>query len=119
MEYRPLEGFVFAITPFNFTSIAANLPCAPALMGNVALWKPASSAILPCHYVMEMLKEAGLPDGVINFLPGSGSKVGDPVLTNPNLSGIHFTGSTQTFQHIWKTIGKNIDCYKTYPRTVS
>jgi len=105
LEYRPLEGFVFAITPFNFTSIAANLPCAPALMGNVALWKPASSAILPCHYVMEMLKEAGLPDGVINFLPGSGSKVGDPVLTNPNLSGIHFTGSTQTFQHIWKTIG--------------
>ena len=118
LEYRPLEGFVFAITPFNFTSIAANLPCAPALMGNVALWKPASSAVLPCHYIMEMLKEAGLPDGVINFLPGSGSQVGDPVLTNPNLAGIHFTGSTQTFQHIWKTIGKNIDGYKTYPRIV-
>ena len=118
LEYRPLEGFVFAITPFNFTSIAANLPCAPALMGNVAIWKPASSAVLPCYYLMEMLKEAGLPDGVINFLPGSGSKVGDPVLTNPNLSGVHFTGSTQTFQHIWKTIGKNIDRYKTYPRIV-
>ena len=86
LEYRPLEGFVFAITPFNFTSIAGNLPCAPALMGNVAIWKPASSAILPCYYLMEMLKEAGLPDGVINFLPGSGSKVGDPVLT---LSLIH------------------------------
>ena len=118
LEYRPLEGFVFAITPFNFTSIAGNLPCAPALMGNVAIWKPASSAVLPCYYLMEMLKEAGLPDGVINFLPGSGSKVGDPVLTNPNLSGVHFTGSTQTFQHIWKTIGKNIDRYKTYPRIV-
>ena len=118
LEYRPLEGFVFAITPFNFTSIAANLPCAPVLMGNVALWKPASSAVLPCHFIMEMLKEAGLPDGVINFLPGSGSQVGDPVLTNPNLAGVHFTGSTQTFQHIWKTIGKNIDGYKTYPRIV-
>ena len=118
LEYRPLEGFVFAITPFNFTSIAGNLPCAPALMGNVAIWKPASSAVLPCYYLIEMLKEAGLPDGVINFLPGSGSKVGDPVLTNPNLSGVHFTGSTQTFQHIWKTIGKNIDRYKTYPRIV-
>ena len=103
---------------FNFTSIAANLPCAPALMGNVILWKPASSAVLPCHYIMEMLKEAGLPDGVINFLPGSGSQVGGPVLTNPNLAGVHFTGSTQTFQHIWKTIGKNIDGYKTYPRIV-
>ena len=118
LEYRPLEGFVFAITPFNFTSIAGNLPCAPVLMGNVALWKPASSAVLPCYYIMEMLKEAGLPDGVINFIPGSGSKVGDPVLTNPDLAGVHFTGSTQTFQHIWKTIGKNIDRYKTYPRIV-
>ena len=118
LEYRPLEGFVFAITPFNFTSIAGNLPCAPVLMGNVAIWKPASSAVLPCYYIMEMLKEAGLPDGVINFLPGSGSKVGDPVLTDSNLAGVHFTGSTQTFQHIWKTIGKNIDRYKTYPRIV-
>ena len=118
LEYRPLEGFVFAITPFNFTSIAGNLPTAPALMGNVALWKPASSAVLPCYYLMLMLKEAGLPDGVINFLPGSGSIVGEPVISNPNLAGIHFTGSTDTFQHIWKTIGSKIEKYKTYPRIV-
>jgi len=118
LEYRPLEGFVFAITPFNFTSIAANLPSAPALMGNVALWKPASSAVLPCYYLMKMLEEAGLPKGVINFIPGSGGKVGNPVLSNPNLAGVHFTGSTSTFQHIWKTIGTQIDQYKTYPRIV-
>ena len=118
LEYRPLEGFVFAITPFNFTSIAGNLPSAPALVGNVALWKPASSAVYPCHFIMQMLKEAGLPDGVINFIPGSGGKVGDPVLTNKNLAGVHFTGSTETFQHIWKTIGTKIDQYKTYPRIV-
>lgn len=118
LEYRPLEGFVFAITPFNFTSIAGNLPSAPALVGNVALWKPASSAVYPCHFIMQMLKEAGLPDGVINFIPGSGGKVGDPVLKNENLAGVHFTGSTETFQHIWKTIGTNIDQYKTYPRIV-
>ena len=118
LEYRPLEGFVFAITPFNFTSIAANLPSAPALMGNVALWKPASSAVLPCYYLMKMLEEAGLPAGVINFIPGSGGKVGNPVLSNPNLAGVHFTGSTATFHHIWKTIGSNIDQYKTYPRIV-
>ena len=118
LEYRPLEGFIFAITPFNFTSIAANLPSAPALLGNVALWKPASSAVLPCYYLMKMLEEAGLPAGVINFIPGSGGKVGNPVLSNPNLAGIHFTGSTATFHHIWKTIGTNIDKYKTYPRIV-
>ena len=118
LEYRPLEGFIFAITPFNFTSIAANLPCAPALLGNVALWKPASSAVLPCYYLMKMLEEAGLPAGVINFIPGSGGKVGNPVLSNLNLAGIHFTGSTATFHHIWKTIGTNIDKYKTYPRIV-
>ena len=118
LEYRPLEGFIFAITPFNFTSIAGNLPSAPALMGNVALWKPASSAVLPCYYLMKMLEEAGLPNGVINFLPGSGGKVGDPVLSNPNLAGVHFTGSTETFQHIWKSIGNNINNYKTYPRIV-
>ena len=118
LEYRPLEGFVFAITPFNFTSIAGNLPSAPALVGNVALWKPASSAVYPCHFIMQMLKEAGLPDGVINFIPGSGGKVGDPVLKNENLAGVHFTGSTETFQHIWKTIGTKIDQYKTYPRIV-
>ena len=118
LEYRPLEGFVFAITPFNFTSIAGNLPSAPALMGNVALWKPASSAVLPCYYLMKMLEEAGLPAGVINFIPGSGGKVGNPVLSNLNLAGVHFTGSTATFHHIWKTIGNNIDKYKTYPRIV-
>ena len=118
LEYRPLEGFVFAITPFNFTSIAGNLPSAPALMGNVALWKPASSAVLPCYYIMKMLEEAGLPAGVINFIPGPGGKVGNPVLSNSNLAGVHFTGSTATFHHIWKTIGNNIDKYKTYPRIV-
>ncbi|HIA94249.1 MAG TPA: L-glutamate gamma-semialdehyde dehydrogenase [Candidatus Marinimicrobia bacterium] len=118
LEYRPLEGFIFAITPFNFTSIAANLPSAPALLGNVALWKPASSAVLPCYYLMKMLEEAGLPAGVINFIPGTGGKVGNPVLANLNLAGIHFTGSTATFHHIWKTIGTNIDKYKTYPRIV-
>ena len=118
LEYRPLEGFVFAITPFNFTSIAGNLPSAPALMGNVALWKPASSAVLPCYYIMKMLEEAGLPGGVINFIPGSGGTVGNPVLADPNLAGVHFTGSTETFQHIWKTIGTQIDRYKTYPRIV-
>ena len=118
LEYRPLEGFVFAITPFNFTSIAGNLPSAPALMGNVALWKPASSAVLPCYYIMKMLEEAGLPTGVINFIPGSGGNVGNPVLSNSNLAGVHFTGSTATFHHIWKTIGNNIDKYKTYPRIV-
>ena len=118
LEYRPLEGFIFAVTPFNFTSIAGNLPTAPALMGNVVLWKPASSAVLPCYYLMKMLEEAGLPPGVINFLPGSGGEVGNPVLRNPNLAGVHFTGSTGTFQHIWKTIGTQIDQYKTYPRIV-
>ncbi len=118
LEYRPLEGFVFAITPFNFTSIAGNLPTAPALMGNVSIWKPASSAILACYYLMEMLKEAGLPDGVINFLPGTGSVIGEPILTHPKLAGVHFTGSTNTFNHIWKTIGSNINNYKTYPRIV-
>jgi len=118
LEYRPLEGFVFAIAPFNFTSIAGNLPGAPVLMGNVSIWKPASSAILACYYLLEMLKEAGLPDGVINFLPGDGGTLGDPILNNSNLAGVHFTGSTSTFNHIWKTIGSNIDNYKTYPRIV-
>ena len=118
LEYRSLEGFVFAIAPFNFTSIAGNLPAAPALMGNVSLWKPASSAILACYYLMEMFQEAGLPDGVINFLPGDGKIVGDPILNNSNLAGVHFTGSTKTFNHIWKSIGSNIDNYKTYPRIV-
>ena len=118
LEYRPLEGFIFAITPFNFTSIAGNLPTAPVVMGNVSIWKPASSAVLACYYLMELLQEAGLPDGVINFLPGSGSSIGDPILNHPSLAGVHFTGSTNTFNHIWKTIGTNISQYKTYPRIV-
>ncbi len=118
VEYRPLEGFVFAVTPFNFTSIAGNLPTSPALMGNVCLWKPASSAVFSAYYLMMLFKEAGLPDGVINFIPGPGSKVGPTVLKNPHLAGVHFTGSTAVFQDMWKTIGENIASYKTYPRIV-
>jgi 1-pyrroline-5-carboxylate dehydrogenase len=118
MEYRPLEGFVFAVTPFNFTSIAGNLPSAPAIVGNVALWKPASSAVYSAYYVMKLFQEAGLPDGVINFIPGRGSSVGTPVLNSPDLAGIHFTGSTATFQSMWKTVGDNIQHYKGYPRIV-
>ena len=104
--------------PIGSLLVAANLPSAPALMGNVVLWKPASSAILPCYYLMKMFEEAGLPSGVINFLPGSGGKVGNPVLKNSKLAGVHFTGSTTTFQHIWKTIGTQIEHYKSYPRIV-
>jgi 1-pyrroline-5-carboxylate dehydrogenase len=118
VEQRPLEGFVFAVTPFNFMSIAGNLPTAPALMGNVVLWKPASSAVYPAYFFMKILKEAGLPDGVINFVAGPGSKVGERVLTDPNLAGLHFTGSTTTFQSMWRTIGENIHNYRTYPRIV-
>ncbi len=117
-EYRALEGFVFAVTPFNFTSIAGNLPTAPALMGNTALWKPASTSVYSGYYLMKLLQAAGLPDGVINFLPGSGSQVGDPVLAQPDLAGIHFTGSTEVFQGMWRTIGENIANYRTYPRIV-
>ncbi len=118
LEYRPLEGFVFAVTPFNFTSIAGNLPTAPAIAGNTVLWKPASTAVYSGHFIMEVLREAGLPDGVINFLPGSGGDVGDPALASPALAGIHFTGSTEVFQHIWGTIGGNIARYRSYPRIV-
>ncbi len=118
VEHRALEGFVFAVTPFNFTSIAGNLPTAPALMGNVALWKPASSAVYSGHYLMKMFKEAGLPDGVINFIPGKGSVVGPTVMESEHLAGIHFTGSTAVFQSMWKTVGDNISKYKTYPRIV-
>ncbi|MBN1448281.1 MAG: L-glutamate gamma-semialdehyde dehydrogenase [Bacteroidetes bacterium] len=118
VEYRPLEGFVFAVTPFNFTSIAGNLPTSPAIVGGVALWKPASSAVYSAYYLMKLLEEAGLPKGVINFIPGSGGKVGNPVMSNPNLAGIHFTGSTAVFQDMWKTIGNNISKYKYYPRIV-
>jgi 1-pyrroline-5-carboxylate dehydrogenase len=118
LEYRPLEGFVFAVTPFNFTSIAGNLPTAPAIVGNVALWKPASSAVYSAYFLMQLFKEAGLPDGVINFVPGSGGQVGNPVMASPHLAGIHFTGSTAVFQDMWKTIGNNIANMKYYPRIV-
>jgi 1-pyrroline-5-carboxylate dehydrogenase len=118
LDYRPLEGFVFAVTPFNFTAIAGNLPSTPALMGNTVLWKPASSAVLSGYHIMQLFKEAGLPDGVINFLPGRGCDVGDPVLNSEQLSGVHFTGSTAVFNRIWQTIGRNISSYRTYPRIV-
>ena len=118
VEYRPLEGFVFAVTPFNFTSIAGNLPTAPAMLGNTVLWKPASSSVLSNYYLMKMFEEAGLPPGVINFVPGRGASVGNPVVASADLAGIHFTGSTPVFQDMWRTIGGNIDRYKTYPRIV-
>lgn len=118
VEYRPLEGFVFAVTPFNFTSIAGNLPTSAALMGNTVVWKPASTAVYAAHYLMKLFKKAGLPNGVINLVPGSGSSIGDPVMADSNLAGIHFTGSTSVFQGMWKTIGDNIAKYKTYPRIV-
>jgi len=118
VDHRPLEGFIFAVTPFNFTSIAGNLPTSPAMMGNTVLWKPASSAVYSAWFVLQMLEEAGLPKGVINFVPGSGAQVGDPVMANPNLAGIHFTGSTATFQRMWKQVGENIHHYKSYPRIV-
>jgi 1-pyrroline-5-carboxylate dehydrogenase len=117
-EYRPLEGFVFALTPFNFTSIAGNLPAAPAMMGNVAVWKPSKTAVYSAGVIMEIFKEAGLPDGVINLVYASGPVAADTVLTHPEFAGIHFTGSTAVFQSIWKTIGENIYKYKSYPRIV-
>ncbi len=118
LEYRPLEGFVFAITPFNFTSIGGNLSTAPALMGNTVLWKPASTAVYSAWIIMQILEEAGLPPGVVNFIPGSGRQVGDPVLASSELAGVHFTGSTGVFRGIWKTIGNNIANYRSYPRIV-
>ena len=118
LEYRPLEGFIFALTPFNFTSIAGNLPSAPAIMGNVALWKPASSATYSAYYVMKLFQEAGVPDGVINFIPGTGSELGPVIMSSPDLAGVHFTGSTATFQNMWQAVGNNIKNYKSYPRIV-
>lgn len=118
MEYRPLEGFIFAVTPFNFLSIAGNLCSAPAVLGNVCLWKPASNAVYSAYHFMKILQEAGLPDGVINFIPGPGSTVGPAVLDSPHLAGVHFTGSTDTFRNIWKTVGINVRPYKCYPRIV-
>jgi 1-pyrroline-5-carboxylate dehydrogenase len=118
MEHRPLEGFVFAITPFNFTSIAGNLPTSPALMGNAVVWKPSSDAVLPAYYIMQILKEAGLPDGVINMVPGPGPSVAPPVLNHLDLGGVHFTGSTYVFSSIWLAIGSDIRKYFSYPRIV-
>jgi 1-pyrroline-5-carboxylate dehydrogenase len=118
VQHRPLEGFVFAVAPFNFTAIAGNLPTAPAIMGNTVVWKPASSLVYTPWIFMQILEEAGLPPGVINFVPGSGANVGDTCLADPNLAGIHFTGSTRVFQQMWKTIGENIATYKSYPRIV-
>jgi 1-pyrroline-5-carboxylate dehydrogenase len=117
-DWRPLEGFVFALTPFNFTSIAGNLPTAPALMGNVAVWKPAESQIYSAAVIMEILEEAGLPAGVVNLVYVDGPTMGDVVFNHPDFAGIHFTGSTGVFQRIWKTIGDNIHRYKSYPRIV-
>ena len=118
IEWRPLEGFIFAVTPFNFVSISGNLPTAPALMGNTVLWKPASSGVYPAYFIMKLLKEAGLPDGVINFIPGSGSEVGYPVIRNEWFSGLYFTGSTEVFRDMWQKIGENIPNYRNYPRIV-
>src|SRR5580698_1739588 len=118
LEYRPLEGFVLAITPFNFTSIAGNLPTAPALLGNVVVWKPSPTQQLAAHYTMRLLEAAGLPPGVINLVTGDGMAVSRVALTHPDLAGIHFTGSTPTFQHLWRTVGENITRYRNYPRLV-
>ena len=117
-DYRPLDGFVYAITPFNFTAIAGNLPFAPALMGNTVLWKPSPTQQFAAHFTMDLFEAAGLPAGVINMLPGDGIEVSEVVLTHPDLAGIHFTGSTKTFQHLWQTVGANIGGYGTYPRLV-
>jgi 1-pyrroline-5-carboxylate dehydrogenase len=118
VEYRALEGFIFAVTPFNFASIAGNLPTAPALMGNTVLWKPASSSVFSGYQLMRLMEAAGFPPGVINFVPGSGGQVGNPVMASPHLAGVHFTGSTPVFQGMWETVGSNIASYHTYPRIV-
>jgi len=118
LEYRPLEGFVFGVSPFNFTTIGINLTTSPALMGNTVVWKPASTAALSAHYAMALLEEAGLPPGVINLVYGSGASIGDAALASPELAGIHFTGSTPVFQSMWKTVGENIAEYRNYPRLV-
>jgi 1-pyrroline-5-carboxylate dehydrogenase len=117
-DHRPLEGFVYAITPFNFSAIAGNLPTAPALMGNTVVWKPSPTQQVAAHLTMELLEEAGMPPGVVNLLPGDGLDVSEVALEHPDLAGIHFTGSTPTFQHLWATVGKNITKYRSYPRVV-
>ena len=118
VEYRPLEGFVFAVTPFNFTAIAGNLPTSPAMMGNTVVWKPSSTAVFSAWWLMRLLAEAGLPDGVINMVPGSGGAIGEPAMSHPDLGGVHFTGSTEVFQGMWRTVGANIAGYRSYPRIV-
>ncbi len=118
IDYRPLEGFVFAVTPFNFTAIAGNLPTSPAMLGNVVLWKPASSAVYSAYVLMQVLEEAGMPAGVINLLCGEGPELGDPVLENRHLAGIHFTGSGATLRRLWKTMASRLEHYRTYPRVV-
>jgi 1-pyrroline-5-carboxylate dehydrogenase len=118
LQYRPLEGFVFALPPFNFTSIAGNLPTSPAIMGNAVIWKPASTAVYSGYYIYKVLEAAGVPPGVINFVPGSGAQVGDPVLSSEHFAGLHFTGSVGTFNYMWRHIGTNISKYRTYPRIV-
>src|SRR3954466_11876405 len=118
MEYRPLEGFVFAVSPFNFTAIAANLTTSCALMGNVVVWKPAGTAMVSAYYLMRLLQEAGLPDGVINLVYGSGATIGDAALASPHLAGVHFTGSTAVFNSMWRTVASNMEHYRNYPRIV-
>ncbi len=118
MEYRGLEGFVFALSPFNFTAIASNLSMSPVLMGNAVVWKPATTAILSNYYLMKIYEEAGLPAGVINFIPGKGSTIGKVIFSSEHFAGVHFTGSTSTFNHFWKAIGENINQYRAYPRIV-
>ena len=118
LDFRPLEGFVYAITPFNFTAIAGNLPTAPAMMGNAVVWKPASSAMLSAHYIMALLEEAGLPPGVINLVAGDARMISDTLLADRDLAGVHFTGSTDVFNGMWKTIGANMGGYRSYPRIV-
>ncbi len=118
LEHRPLEGFVFAITPFNFTSICANLCAAPALMGNVVIWKPAATQVYSAKIIMDLFKEAGLPDGVINMVPSNGAEIGEVVFKHRDFAGLHFTGSTNVFRNLWQTIGNNISNYKSYPRIV-
>ncbi|WP_350343028.1 L-glutamate gamma-semialdehyde dehydrogenase [Proteinivorax tanatarense] len=118
LDYRPLEGFVFAVTPFNFTAIGGNLPSAPAMVGNTVVWKPALTAVYSNYFVMKILQEAGLPSGVINFIPGDGAKVADVVLKKDDLAGIHFTGSTTVFNSMWKKVAQNLEKYKTYPKIV-
>lgn len=118
LEYRPLEGFVFSVSPFNFTAIASNLNMAPVIMGNTTVWKPATTSLLSNYILMKIFQEAGLPDGVINFIPGEGSLIGSEVIKNKDLGGIHFTGSNKTFNFLWKSVGENIEKYKSYPRIV-